>query len=102
VPPQSYTTLKEAMQRELREEIEREVPLRLWRVYERPHSDEITALQYVFIGTIDDPVAELALNEGQALGYFGQEAIETLPIGFGFETLLRDFYAEWEQTSEVV
>jgi hypothetical protein len=33
------------------------------------------------------------LNEGQALRYCGVEDIVGLPLGFGFDSLLKEFFA---------
>ena len=34
----------------------------------------------------------MTLGEGQALGFFDEESIGSLPIGFGFGKLLNDFF----------
>lgn len=85
-------TPAEAIRRELEEEIELEVPVQFWKVFERPHSSGITIIQYVFVGYLDRPVTELVLNEGQALAYFEETELTTLPIGFEFKTLLQEFF----------
>ncbi len=85
-------TPEDAIRRELEEEIELEVPVKFWKVYERAHSSEITIIQYVFVGCLERPVTELVLNEGQALAYFEETELTTLLIGFGFETLLKEFF----------
>jgi len=90
-------TPAEAIRRELREEIELDVPVKFWKDFERIHSSGITIIQqYVFVGYLDHPVTELVLNEGQALAYFEKSELTTLPIGFGFDTLLQEFFQTYE------
>ena len=87
-------TAEEAIRRELAEEIGLEMPLTLWRVYERAHDDATTVVQHVYVGEIDRLVSDLALGEGQALRYWGSEDIGGLPIAFGFESPLKEFFGE--------
>ena len=58
-----------AIKREIMEEIELDVFLRLWKVYERPGPEMITVVQYIYTGRIDRSISSLVLNEGQALRY---------------------------------
>ena len=85
-------TPQEAIRRELMEEIELEMPLRLWKVFERLRSSDIIINQYVFVGQLERPVTEIVLNEGQALAYFKETEVATLPIGFGFKEILEEFF----------
>lgn len=88
-------TPEEAMRRELLEEIELELPMKLWKVLNFEidvHGKPVKGRSYVFVGWIDRPAERIALNEGQALGYFSLEELTTLKIGFGFETLFREFF----------
>jgi hypothetical protein len=55
-------------------------------------SSGITIIQYVFVGYLDQPITEMVLNEGQALAYFEETELNELPIGFGFKTLLQEFF----------
>jgi 8-oxo-dGTP diphosphatase len=83
-----------AMRRELLEEIELELPLKLWKIFEHvQRNGQVVVEQYVYVGNIDVEANEIQLNEGQALGYFGLEDMDRLPIAFGFETLFREFFA---------
>lgn len=86
----------DAMRRELLEEIELAPDMTLWKVFEhtqRSVSDlQVTVEQYVYVGEIDREVSEIMLNEGQALGFFSLEDIDTLPIAFGFESLFRAYF----------
>ncbi len=92
-------TPDEAIRRELLEEIELELPLKLWKVYDEIldlGGNRVTVRRYIFVGPIDQPAETIALNEGQALGYFGVEDLENLKIGFGFEPLFREFFAVYK------
>jgi 8-oxo-dGTP diphosphatase len=90
-------TPDEAMRRELLEEIELELPLKLWKVFEHlQRNGQLVVEQYVYVGWIDRAAEDIKLNEGQALGYFGLDDMDKLPIAFGFETLFREFFAVWD------
>ena len=92
-------TPDQAMRRELLEEIELELPLKLWKVY-----DEVVDMngtprlvrRYIYTGLIDQPAESIVLNEGQALGYFGPDDLKSLEIGFGFEPLFREFFTVYK------
>ena len=84
------------------EEIELEVPLTLWRVYERPHSESVTVVQYIYVGQTDRKVSSLALNEGQALRYCDVEGVVELSIGYGFDSLLEAFFAQIGEEADFV
>jgi mutator protein MutT len=82
-----------AIERELIEEIEFETALDLWRVYERPSGfASITVVQYVYAGQIDADISSLAINEGQALRYCAPDELHKLPIAYGFDLLLREYF----------
>ena len=85
-------TPKQAIKRELLEEIELNIAVEFWKVYERPYSPHTTIIQHVFIGQLNKPAREITLNEGQRIAYFTQKELRKLQIGFGFETLLQDFF----------
>ena len=90
---------KEAIRREVMEEIELAVPLQLWKVYERPGPGSITVVQYVYIGETDRTVSSLACNEGQALQYVGLEELAELPIAYGFDFLLTEYFTGQKATT---
>ena len=64
-------TPDEAICRELMEEIELQLPLELWNVYERPHSDSINIEQYIYLGQTDRSISSLKMNEGADQQFFG-------------------------------
>lgn len=85
-------TPDEAIKRELMEEIEVETPLNLWKVYERPGPSSITIVQHVYVGRLDTPASSLVMNEGQALAYFAPDEIGELPVAYGFDVLLTEYF----------
>ncbi len=89
-------TPDEAIRRELLEEIELELPMKLWKVEDYPMErggQKIIVESFTYVGRIDRVASEIALNEGQALGYFGLEDLDKLNIGWDFERLFREFFA---------
>jgi 8-oxo-dGTP diphosphatase len=89
-------TFDEAIRRELLEEIEIDLSVKLWKTQHYPI--EIRDRNYIvdictYVGRIDLPVSEIKLNEGQALGYFGLDELDSIQIGFNFEVLYREFFA---------
>jgi 8-oxo-dGTP diphosphatase len=90
-------TPEAAIHRELLEEIELSLDMRFWKVFDNPvqmlSGESVVVEQYVFVGRIDVEAVDIRLNEGQALGYFGLEDIDHLPMAFGFENLFKEFFA---------
>lgn len=92
-------TPEEAMRRELLEEIELELPMKLWKVYDEKvdlGGNLVPVRRHIFVGPIDQPTESITLNEGQALGYFGLDDLKKLKFGFGFEPLFREFFAVYK------
>ena len=86
-------TPEQGAYRELAEETGLEVHLSLWKVYRRRHhSRDFYIAQFVYIARSNVDAHDLTLGEGQALGYFGRDQINSLPIAFGFEALLHEFF----------
>ncbi len=86
-------TAEQAARRELNEETGLELSLTFWKVYERPHPERDAVVeQHVFIGKKDHP-SSIVLGEGQALEFFGKEKVFSLPMAFGFQRLLQEFFA---------
>jgi 8-oxo-dGTP pyrophosphatase MutT (NUDIX family) len=89
-------TLDEALRRELLEEIELELPMKLWKVddFHMEGSGQTLIIERnIYTGRIDRAASEIKLNEGQALGYFGLADLHSLKIGFDFERVFREFFA---------
>src|SRR5262245_61284674 len=56
----------DAIHRELLEEIELELPLKLWKTFEHIRGNgQVIVEQYVYVGQIDVEAYEINLNEGQ-------------------------------------
>jgi 8-oxo-dGTP diphosphatase len=89
-------TPDEAIHRELLEEIGLDVPLKLWKVYERSGPNLMVIVQYVYTGRIDREVSRLAINEGQALRYVDSCEFSELPIAYGFDELLEEYSTSFE------
>ena len=70
------------------EEIELQLPLELWNVYERPHSDSINIEQYIYLGQTDRSISSLKMNEGADQQFFDCKEIADIPLAFGFDSLL--------------
>jgi 8-oxo-dGTP pyrophosphatase MutT (NUDIX family)/GNAT superfamily N-acetyltransferase len=88
-------TPDEAVRRELREEIELEPALTLWQTFthEYVYQGQPTLVeQYVYYGAVDRDSHEIALNEGQALGFFSRDDLESLPVAFGFGPTFAAFF----------
>jgi 8-oxo-dGTP diphosphatase len=90
---ESGETPEAAAHRELHEELGVDLPLIVWRTYERP-GNAFLIDQHVFIGRTELDVADMTLGEGQALCFFDENALTDLSIGFGFEKLLSEFFHE--------
>jgi 8-oxo-dGTP diphosphatase len=83
-----------ALRRELIEEIElSDIQLRFWKAYERFHPEkQAVVMQYIYIGKITLSVDDIVLHEGQAARYFDEMPLMNIPIAFGFDHLLNEFY----------
>jgi len=93
---ESNETPDQAIQRKLLENIEFELPLRLWKVQTIPiklNGQSMIVESYTYVGFIDRDTPEIKLNKGQTLDYFGPEDLDDLKIGFNFAKLFREFFA---------
>lgn len=86
-------TLEQAARRELAEETGLCVELSHWKVYKRkPGSYRFEIEQHVFTGETRQEVDEMTLGEGQALRFFRRDELPSIPIGFGFDDLLDEYF----------
>ena len=84
-----------AAHRELLEETGLELPLSPWKSYKRRHqSRRLVIQQHVYVGQTDREIQDLVLGEGQALRYLSQQGVVSLPVAYGFDALLREFFCE--------
>lgn len=83
----------QAAHRELKEETGLQLPLTSWKVYRRRHpSRKFMIEQHIFVGQTKREAHNLILGEGQALRFVGQADASSLPITFGFDDLLKEFW----------
>jgi 8-oxo-dGTP diphosphatase len=74
--------------REMLEEIETDVSsCRLLAVYDFPDRKE-----YIFFMDFEAAAESIPLHEGQCLRWFSKEEIQYLPLAFGFDLVLSDFF----------
>jgi 8-oxo-dGTP pyrophosphatase MutT (NUDIX family) len=87
-------TPEQAMLRELKEEMELEIPVRYWKVFEawRGDADEINVTQHLFLAELDRPAEDIPLHEGQRLQYFGPGELAGLTIAFGHGPTLYEYF----------
>ncbi len=80
-----------AAHRELEEETGLKADLSFWRRYDRQHPLFIVD-QYIYLGKVEASLEEMVLGEGQALQFFKPAEIGRLKIGYGFKTLLNEYF----------
>lgn len=94
--PGGYVKVNEspddAIRRELREEMELELPLTYWKVYDAPRAGG-TVRQHLYLGRLDAALDSLPLHEGQALRFVDAAEAAALPLAFGFGPLLAAYFA---------
>ena len=75
--------------REMIEEIETDVTAAsLYRVY-----DFDDRIEYIFLMEFDADVETIPLHEGQCLRWFAFRELPGLPLAYGFDIVLDDFFA---------
>lgn len=90
-------TAYEAIQRELREELDLELPLTYWKAYlcpVRTIPGALVTTNHVFVGTLDRPVAALTLREGQGMRLYPPDEAAALELAFAQHLIIRDYVAE--------
>ena len=93
-------TPETAAHRELAEETGLKATLAFWTRYDRQHPVFIVD-QYIYITKVDISQHSLALGEGQALQFFKPEETQRLKIGYGFKTLLNEYFLSRTGSSDV-
>ena len=84
---------EQAAHRELQEETGLVLDLSYWKVYERkPQKRQVIVDQYVYIGTTDKESNEMTTSEGQALRFLNRDEINSLPIAYGFDKLVNEYF----------
>ncbi len=83
-----------AVQRELMEELELDVPMTLWKKFvdpDRTIPGEIVCMHYSYRGLLDRDVKSLVQHEGQDRGMFTLDELRDLTIAFMQMPLLEEF-----------
>ena len=84
-------TTEMAAHRELEEETGLKTKLSFWKRYDREHPLFIVD-QYIYIGKVNASAQSLVLGEGQDLQFFKPWEIKYLKIGYGFDSLLNEYF----------
>lgn len=90
-------TPDEAIQRELMEELELDMPVRYWHTYVCPVRSipgELDVLVHVYVGELTRAVESLTLHEGQGMALYTEESAKTLTLGFGKTPVLHRFFTD--------
>ena len=86
-------TSEACIAREMQEEIETDVSsCRLHAVYDFPDR-----IEHIFLMDLDTAAEEITLHEGQRLRWFSLHELEGLPLAYGFDLVLSDFYTALQQ-----
>ena len=90
-------TIEAAASRELAEETGLSLDLSHWKVYKRESKNRKFLIeQHVYTGKTQVEISEMILGEGQALQFFKQQDLPALPIAYGFDKLLQEFFSQRE------
>lgn len=81
-----------AAHRELAEETGLQASLSFWKRYDREHTLFIVD-QYIYLANMDTSPEQIVLGEGQALQFFKPTEIGRLKLGYGFKTLLDEYFS---------
>jgi 8-oxo-dGTP pyrophosphatase MutT (NUDIX family) len=89
-----------AAQRELAEATGLKTTLAFWTRYDRQHPVFIVD-QYIYTTKLEVSEESLALGEGRALQFFKPYEIRHLKIGYGFKTLINEYFLSRTGSSDV-
>lgn len=85
----------EALKREVMEEIEfRLKEYSFWKKYVCVKGDVTPNVKYIFQGTIDKPIEEIPLNEGQYLRFVDEDELSQLNFANVMGTIMSDYIKE--------
>jgi len=90
-------TADEAIRRELGEELDLDVALSAWRVYDCPVRSKpgyIHTRNHVYVGRLDRRLDTLTLREGQGMKLFTPDAAAQLELAFAQHVIVRDYVKE--------
>lgn len=100
---ESGETPDESMKRELAEEIEPAPPVTFWRYFEhhfKARGETRMVANYVYVGKLPCDLEHVKSYEGQRLAAFTAHELDTLPIAYGLEVVLRSFFDTYEADSK--
>ena len=92
-------TPEQAMKRELEEEIEPAPPVTFWRYFEhhyRVRGERRMVANHVYVGQLPCALEDIKLYEGQLLGAFAAQEIDSLRIAYGLEVIFKAFFESYE------
>jgi 8-oxo-dGTP diphosphatase len=81
-----------AARRELAEGTGMKADLTFWKRYDRGHTLFIVD-QHIYLAKVNISAKNLLLGEGQGLEFFKPAEIGRLKIGYGFKTLLNEYFS---------
>lgn len=88
-------TPEQAIRREMDEEMNLHIPLTYWAMRVMPRADFFVA-QHLFIGLLDRPAESIDLREGLQVAWFDSKGWRALPVAFGLETVIEDWFVNHE------
>lgn len=90
-------TFEEAIQRELIEELQLELPLAFWMEYECPVrtiKGEVVTYNHLYIGRMTRSLDSLTLYEGQAMAYFNREEAARLTLAYEQSWVVESYFRQ--------
>lgn len=93
-------TTDEAIRREMTEEITISPEVQFWKMNLRPHfrkieGQDVIVRQHFYFAMIDGLAGQVKLGEGQDLRFFTLDELKALPVAFGFDEVITDFFSVW-------
>lgn len=80
-----------AAHRELEEETGLQAKVSFWKRYDRAHPLFVID-QHIFTAKVDAATEQLSLGAGQAIEFFKPDEVRYLKIGYGFQSLLDEYF----------
>jgi MoaA/NifB/PqqE/SkfB family radical SAM enzyme/8-oxo-dGTP pyrophosphatase MutT (NUDIX family) len=85
-------TPEQTIRRELKEELDYNIPeISFYKKFYYEDVDEVH-LQYVYFAKLDLDLNKVKLYEGDGLGYFSQEEINSLQLGFNIKEIIEYYF----------
>jgi ADP-ribose pyrophosphatase YjhB (NUDIX family) len=95
-------TPEECIRRELKEELDLDLPVEYWTTVECPArtTAETVVYNHLYVGKMTRPIEELTLYEGAAMAYFDRVHADRVDLAFMQSPLLMRFFDEYGRESE--